>query len=244
MEYMIENKIDGSILMLIPGGKFYAGGPGKNEGGGEFLVDLPPFYLAIHPVTNEQYLQFIESTGYPPPSETSFGLNPWDGKSFSSDIADHPVVCVSWHDAMAYCKWAGLRLPTELEWEKGARGFDGRDYPWGNEWDESRCRNRKTRTYEATTSVWSHPDGCSPFGLYQMSGNVWEWCANVYDAESYIRYKEGIFKDPESGEFRPLRGGCWYSENPVSFRCAFRFFDYPNVHDARYGFRVAKSVIS
>lgn len=242
MEYLIKNKRDGSIMVLIPGGKSLAGGLSKNEGGGKFEVELPPFYLGIHTVTNEQYLKFVEETGYKPPVKTTFGLSPWEGKNFGAELSEHPVVCVSWFDAIEYCNWAGLRLPTELEWEKGACGFEGREYPWGNDWDETRCRSRKTRTHESTTYVWDYPEGCSPFGLYQMSGNVWEWCANLYDPEAYLKYREKKFEESEGSDFRPLRGGCWYSENPVSFRCAFRFFDKPDVNDARYGFRVAMSV--
>jgi len=131
----IENAIDGSTLLLVPGGKFLAGGPESSEGGGKpFAVRLPSYYLGIHPVTNEQYKRFVDATGHRPPEK-----NDWD----QSGKSNHPVVCVNWDDAQAYCQWAGLRLPTELEWEKASRGVDGREYPWGEEWDETRCRNNK-----------------------------------------------------------------------------------------------------
>lgn len=228
--------------MLVPGGKFFAGGSGKNEGRGIFQVDLPPFYIGIHPVTNEQYRKFVEDTGYKPPTEATYGLSYWKGTAFPAELSEHPVVCVSWHDAIAYCKWAGLRLPTELEWEKAARGTDGREYPWGNDWEPTLCRNSHSRGCEETAWVWAYPEGCSPWGVYQMSGNVWEWCYEWFEDTAYQRYHSGDLELPESGEFKVLRGGCWFSSNPVSFRCAFRFFDRPDAKDTRYGFRVAKSV--
>jgi len=248
-DVLVENPKDGSILLLVPGGKFLAGGGGHNEGDGPFEVEIPGLYLGIHAVTNEQYALFLTARG-PGKSDlekwilmdndcfvrkTGWGYEAYGGK------AKHPVVQVSWFGAEAYCEWAGLRLPTELEWEKAARGVDGREYPWGEHWEDGkRCRNDENKGNETTCGVWSHPEGCSPWGLYQMSGNVWEWCADWYHAGAYDRYKRGDLAPPAAGPGRVLRGGSWDYDSPDSFRCARRGGSAPDIHGN--GFRVAKAL--
>jgi formylglycine-generating enzyme len=231
MNETIENARDGSILKLVPAGEFVAGVD-------RFPVSLPKYYLALCAVTNTQYLRFVEATGYPPPdtSEYTWGGGPiWRGLQFPPERADHPVTCVNWADANAYCEWAGLRLPAELEWEKAARGTDAREYPWGNEWDPGKCCHQAP----STSPVRDYAEGRSALGLYQMAGNVWEWCADWYDEEAYERYRRGDMSAPPAGTKRSLRGGSWSSATPLRFRCANRTGCIPEAHYGTCGFRPA-----
>jgi formylglycine-generating enzyme required for sulfatase activity/tRNA A-37 threonylcarbamoyl transferase component Bud32 len=203
----------GIEMVTIPAGTFLYGDKKKE-------AHLPEYCLARTPVTNLQYKAFVDATGHRAPHHWKKGHIP-PGKD------DHPVVYVSWEDAIAFCRWAGCRLSTEQEWEKGARGTDGREYPWGDSWQGGRCN-----TFEAgigdTTPVGRYPNGASPYGLLDMAGNVWEWCDDRYDAEH---------------EYKVLRGGSWYFHSDGA-RSAGRYWYYPDYRYINIGFRCGMSPTS
>lgn len=219
-------------MVQIPAGEFLMGSPagegGKNERP-QHKVYLDAYSIGRNEVTNEEYERFVKSTDYV--AEGKWREHAGPGKE------KHPVVCVTWNDAMAYCRWAGGSLPTEAQWEKAARGTGGRIYPWGNSWDASRCNNKG----KGTTAAGSCPEGASPYGVQDMAGNVWEWCFDWYD-EGY--YGSSPSKNPEggkSGEYRSIRGSSWRYANADLFRCAYRLRIAPDHWFDSLGFRLCRA---
>jgi len=200
--------------------------PGEHILGGRNGLDLQitrleeGFFAARTPVTNAQYARFVAETGREPPQY-------WRGKRPPARLADHPVVYVTWHDAVAYAEWAGARLPTEQEWEKAARGTDGREYPWG-EWGEGRCNTGEAGIGDTSPVGQFSPGGDSPYGLQDAAGQVWEWTASEWEP---------------GGSLRVLRGGSFYVNRDLA-RCTYRRWDDPNLDWSHRGFRVVVSPIS
>ena len=232
---VITNAKDGSELILIPAGEFTMGSPsgeGDDDEHPRHQVYLSAYYIGKYEVTNKQFARFVNETGYKAGGDWNICSN--------SSTADHPVDCVTWNDAAAYCKWAGLRLPTEAEWEKAARGTDGREYPWGNEWNTGRCNS--TPSSSRTKPVGSYPDGASPYGAMDMAGNVEEWCADWYGG--YSSLSQSNPRGPWIGSVRVLRGGSWKNGYSSIFRCAGRGWRDPGYryNDRDFGFRVCRSL--
>jgi formylglycine-generating enzyme required for sulfatase activity len=189
-------------------------------------VVLGGYWIDRYPVTVAQYRSFCEATGRQMPKEPYWG---WHD--------DHPIVNVSWHDAIAYCDWAGARLPTEAEWEKAARGVDGRKYAWGNEWDAGKCNNWESAPQQ-TTPVGSYPQGASPYGVEDMTGNVWEWCSSLFKPYPYDA-NDGRENLSAEGR-RVLRGGSMLNNQEYLFQCATRIGDLPDYWLLTRGFRCAR----
>ncbi|MGB9906384.1 MAG: formylglycine-generating enzyme family protein, partial [Candidatus Saccharicenans sp.] len=176
--------------------------PYPEKADGEKII-MPRFFMDKYPVTNAQFALFLKKSGYRPKDPTNF-LKHWVNGRPPAGQENHPVVWVNLEDAEAYARWAGKRLPTEVEWQYAAQGSDGRQYPWGNELDPARC-NHKTGQ---TTAVDAHPAGASPFGVEDLVGNVWQLTADVYDngVYSYVMIKGGSYYSPEASIWYPKSG--------------------------------------
>ena len=227
---------DGSAMVLVAAGEFTMGEEGHN--GSEepkHTVLLAAYYIGVYPVTNAQYRRFVETTSHQPPWGWD-GPSSWQTEWFSQP--KQPVVGVSWHDAMAYVKWAGLSLATEAQWERAARGTDCRAYPWGNE-EPNQKRCNYGRTMDATTEVGSYPDGVSPYGCHDMAGNVWEWTSSTYGPYPYVA-RDGREDTDDRGSSRVLRGGSWINVDH-NCRSAYRHSLEATLCSYEVGLRAALS---
>jgi len=235
-------------MILIPSGKFLMGSDPQQDPDAEdneqpqHRLYLPNYYLAKMPVTNAQYRAFVLSTDHRAPDR-------WTGRTPPRGEGDHPVVYVSWYDALNYCQWLSkvtgrsYSLPSEAEWEKGARGTDGRIYPWGNQWDASRVRVQPwwKRWRLKTTPVEACPAGASPYGLLCMAGNVWEWTRSLLGKYPYPGEAQGQAQREDltapADKGRILRGGP--IDSPPGFvPCASRRGLSPLNLAENVGFRV------
>lgn len=263
------NPKDGAEMVWVPAGEFLMGGTKEQVAAAvaswtqeardamQWVVEaetpqrrvyLDGYWIYRYPVTVAQYRKFCEATGRGMPA-----IMVWVWKD------DHPMVRINWQDASDYAEWAGVSLPTEAQWEKAARGTDGRIFPWGNEWDATRSANGVERYLTATEPVGSHPTGGSPYGAMDMSGNVWEWCSDWYDPQYYrnapsrnptgpsrpVQYDPGFLRRHGT---RVLRGGSWghgsgsgsdphIPRSIYHFQCSARYSGLPDHRSYTYGFR-------
>ena len=223
------------------------------------------YYIGKHEVTVGEYAAFVENSGYFVKqywSQTGWAvredlalLKPvlWDNAGFCGiDKLNHPMVGLSWYEAEAYCKWLSLmtgesyRLPSEAEWERASRGdADDRSFPWGGYvWDKEKCNNSDDTIDKSLTSpagLYS-PQGDSPWGCVDMSGNALEWVQDWYKGDIYTQYAGGNFNPPSSGGQKIGRGGVWWYNNAMYFRCSFRWNLVPVNFDDANGFRLVKAV--
>ncbi|MBM4422551.1 MAG: formylglycine-generating enzyme family protein, partial [Chloroflexi bacterium] len=263
---------DGMVMVYVPAGTFEMG---SNEGDSDeqpvHAVTLDAFWIDQTEVTSAMFRIFVEATGYETDAEKagwSYVFNPssasWEQtngadwahprgpSSGLSGLEKHPVINVSWNDATAYCEWADRRLPTEAEWEKAARGDDGRKYPWGNgnvagnlldfadsnlnvDWADKTVDDG----YQFTAPVGSYPDGASPYGALDIAGNVWEWVNDWYSENYYNTSPTENPPGPSSGDYRVLRGGSWYNE-ARNVRASGRLRFFPDFGGYDLGFRCSR----
>lgn len=242
-------------MVLVPAGPFSMGTDSARtdaQNRPAHTVTLNAFEIDQHPVTNAQYARFVAATGHLPPLS-------WPNGRIPAGMELHPVTMVSFFNASRYAEWAGKRLPTEAEWEKAARGSDGRRWPWGEEMDPN-----KLNTYYrigSTTRVGSFPDGASPYGALDMAGNVSEWTQSDFLPYLGSDAQESVFKvkiadipeDPKErslkiasfvetdSRYKVMRGGSWKSD-PFSNATYHRNYAWPNAASDFFGFRCVRDV--
>ena len=262
-------------MVFIPAGSFLLGSTEdqieaeyQSYGGSRVLfeseypqrtIGVDSFYIDRTEVTQQQYSAFVGATGREDPlvDRDWASLYNWKQGAYPEGLGDHPVVLVTYDDAKAYCQWAGKSLPTEAEWEKAARGTDGRRYPWGNEWEKSRLNSstswseHELPTVEIWTKWWeevykaqlrgnivttkpvgAYLSGASPYGALDMAGNVFEWVEDWFDA-----YPGSSYENPEFGkQYRVVRGGDWYLDR-IYTRAAARLRSPADHKVTTIGFR-------
>jgi formylglycine-generating enzyme required for sulfatase activity len=252
-------------LARVPAGEFLMGSEEYDDEKPPHKVYLDEFYMGRTPVTNAEFQRFVQAKGYSQKQWWTEAGWQWKGERSGPeryggafDQPDHPVVGVSWYEGMAYAAWAGMRLPTEAEWEKAARGTDGRRWPWGDAFDPKRCNTieswggtrgfsarlatilrRRPATGAGTTPVGQYsPAGDSPYAAADMAGNVWEWCRSFY--KPYPYQADDGREDIDVSGSRVVRGGSWDGARRRA-RCACRYWYVPDYYLDGVGFRVLLS---
>ena len=250
-------------LARIPAGEFLMGAADADEDERPVhRVFVSEFFIGRFPVTHDEYGRFVRATGHPAPAirdlplittggrDTTFRElalpYAWESDQPPAGHGTHPVVLVTYDDATAYCAWLSqvlsrtVRLPTEAEWERAARGgTDGNRYPWGNEIDPTRgnyLTDAANKRQRGTRPTGTYPPNA--YGLYDVSGNVWEWVADWYSADYYGLGEMRDPRGPESGTMRIVRGGSWVNDDLSMLRSAYRHKVPPDTYAYSVGFRV------
>ena len=259
-------------MLYVPAGEFTMGSDaGDSDEKPTHTVTLAGFWIDRTEVTNAMFKKFVAATGYTSDAEktgvgyifdlathswpVTRGANWQQPRGPGSTLAgldDYPVVQVTWNDARAYCAWAGRRLPTEAEWEKAARGSDGRTYPWGNQAVVDNLLNFADRNlptswsdnnvddgYQHTAPVGHYPAGASPYGALDMAGNVWEWMADWYGETYYATSPDHDPTGPTTGNVHVIRGGGW-NDGAANVRAADRYALPPDGLGENGGFRCVR----
>jgi formylglycine-generating enzyme required for sulfatase activity len=271
--YLLPDQQTRMSFRFIPPGLFHMGNTGGHSPEPDtepvHPVEIAGFWMAIFPVTNEQFRAFVQTTRYRTRREQAPDEHPFWSDYAGPDQAQHPVIAVNWLDAVAFCHWAGLRLATEAEWEYAARGgLDGAEFPWGDappsnqcNWRHSQRRPALTRfsSLGGVTPVDSYPPNA--YGLHDMAGNVWEWVADAYQSDYYrnspVHQPVGPTCDdnglssvlpdwsqPQANispqSLRVSRGGCWENQD-FGLRCCERIFAHADTRNKPHvsGFRCA-----
>jgi formylglycine-generating enzyme required for sulfatase activity len=221
-------------MVLVPVGEFTMGSDkGDDDEQPIHRVFLDSFYIDKFEVTNGRFAKFVEAIQSEPP---------WGFADKETPVvhSDRPVRWVNWMEAMGYCLWAGKRLPTEAEWEKAARGTDGRVYPWGNDPPTAALAVFGLKEGADTVSPIGNRDkGKSPYGVHDLAGNLYEWVTDWYDEEFYTKNPSINPRGPVEGTAKVQRGGS-YINNPYRLRSSFRTKGDPTEHDPNVGFRCAQ----
>ena len=221
-------------MLLVPAGEFTMGSDeGDDDEQPIHRVVLDSFYLDTFEVTNGRFAKFVAAIQSEPP---------WGFADQETPViqAERPVRWVNWMEALGYCLWAGKRLPTEAEWEKAARGTDGRTYPWGN--DPPTAAHAVfglTEAAETVSPIGNRDKGQSPYGVHDLAGNLYEWVTDRYDEEFYTTNPPRNPRGPGEGTTKVQRGGS-YTNSPYRLRSSFRTKGDPTEHDPHVGFRCAQ----
>lgn len=221
-------------MVLVPAGEFTMGSDkGDDDEQPVHRVFLDSFYIDKFEVTNGRFAKFVEAIQSEPP---------WGFADKETPVThpDQPVRWVNWMDAMGYCLWVGKRLPTEAEWEKAARGTDGRVYPWGNDVPTpAHAVFGLKEGADTVSSIGNHDKGKSPYGVHDMAGNLYEWTIDWYDEQFYTKNPAINPRGPVEGTAKVQRGGS-YTNSGYRLRSSFRTKGDPTEHDPNVGFRCAQ----